>query len=538
MRETLGVQLWGQVLRHLPPADLRSARQAARILDQASREHTEHFEIITLRSSNAGGARGGPDWARVPRLRRLQLIGWPPHRDETLRALFARGGAGLASLREVESGIKAFVDATSWAAILKHAPAVTSIDIGLCYAMDSDTCLAVLATIGEMAPQLCRLDNRMPHSSAQHASIIARTMPNLRSLTACTLEGGTSDEEASLWEALPCSRLTSLVFADNPVVPRRVWESIHRPQLRQLCGVCLPGEGAVALARGLPSLEVLDAAPKGQWAGAEHGVFERVRQARLVECCESFTAHVRICSLLPSLERLTLRERCNTISTDLARATRRTHLVLGWQYGTLQALQPCAWAAPYTMSCLRHLALDVTAAEVPQLALLPAALEVLHVNVDEASNDEIEQASLPEVVDMEDLYDVCAVFEAAARLPRLRTLFVRALGGEVHHGSLTRLVGARLGAVEELEVECYEVRLHDVALLAALRGLRRLHSCELEESASPDEWAKLVAQHASRGLQIGKDVGGSETMFSRAGCPISLTLYALCQSIHPPSDVC
>ena len=108
----------------------------------------------------------------------------------------------------------------------------------------------------------------------------------------------------------------------------------------------------------------------------------------------------------------------------------------------------------------------------------------------------------PYKLGMDDAYDVCGLFEAAARLPRLRTLIASALGMEVHHGSLARLVGARLGAVEELEVECAELRLQDVSLLAALRGLRRLEICCMPEAASPDEWAQLVAQHASRGLQI------------------------------------
>ena len=103
MLESLGVQLWGQpLLRDLAPADLRTARQAARILDQASREHLERFDATTLRAWNAGGAHGGPDWARFPRLRRLELSWWKQEHSEALRALFERGGAGLPSLREVD----------------------------------------------------------------------------------------------------------------------------------------------------------------------------------------------------------------------------------------------------------------------------------------------------------------------------------------------------------------------------------------------------------------------------------------------------
>ena len=94
MLGALGVELWGQVLRHLPPDDLRSARQAARGFDQASREHLERAQNIRLTPSNASNAHGGPDWARLPQLRRLELRFWGPPQGEALRALFARGGAG------------------------------------------------------------------------------------------------------------------------------------------------------------------------------------------------------------------------------------------------------------------------------------------------------------------------------------------------------------------------------------------------------------------------------------------------------------
>ena len=125
--------------------------------------------------------------------------------------------------------------------------------------------------------------------------------------------------------------------------------------------------------------------------------------------------------------------------------------------------------------------------------------------------------------DREGASDVCTLFEAAARLPRLRTLFARAPLIQVHHGSLARLVGARLGAVEELEVEFLDFRLHDVALLAPLRGLRRLHVWGLD-LARPDEWARLVAQHASQWLQNDKDCHcngafSHSPAISRAGGP-------------------
>ena len=384
MLETLGAQLWGQVLRHLPLADLRSARQAARIFDQASREHLERSETMKLRSCNAGGAHGGPDWARFPRLRRLELQSWEQQRAEALRALFARGGAGLSSLREVDC-LCCPLDAMLWAAILKHAPAVTSITGQyMRAAQPGDACLAVIATIGSLAPQLSQFEDGTNSQFSEQAGIIARAMPNLRSLKLWRLTDSSADEEAlaSVMGAPPFSQLTSLAFEDGSSVLPLVRESACWPQLRQLCGISLPGERAAALANGLPSLEFLGAAPEGEWAGAPQAVFGRVRQARLGPCCESFTAHARISSLMPSLERLTLYDEGGIVTTDPAGGTRLTHLVLGSNdTDVFCELQPRAWAALSTMSHLRRLALDVTAAEMPRLASLPAALEVLRVNV-------------------------------------------------------------------------------------------------------------------------------------------------------------
>ena len=83
MAETLGVELWGEVLRHLlaagpfgwPPhsalCDLQSARLAARIFDQASREHMERYETMRLGLHHLHDL----NWARFPRLLRLEMIG-------------------------------------------------------------------------------------------------------------------------------------------------------------------------------------------------------------------------------------------------------------------------------------------------------------------------------------------------------------------------------------------------------------------------------------------------------------------------------
>ena len=296
-----------------------------------------------------------------------------------------------------------------------------------------------------------------------------------------------------------------------------MWESTCWPQLRQLCGIRLPEDGAAALARGLPSLEVLEAMPEGPWTGAGQAVFGCVRQAKLKDCCESFTAHARVSSLLPSLERLTMyesvtinnlheweelntgTERQGLLVPDLADATRLTYLVLVCNDDDegYHALPPHAWATLSTLPHLRHLALDVTAAEVPQLAHLPAALEVLKVQVDGLYYDQAEDSMLLRRHDVDGPCELCAVLMAAGRLPRLRSLWIHASGMQVHRGALAGLAGARLGDLEELEVKCYGLQLHDVSLLAALHGLRRLHVKELE-SASPGEWSRSTRAEGCR----------------------------------------
>ena len=214
--------------------------------------------------------------------------------------------------------------------------------------MGPHACLAVLATVGSMAPQLSDLHDFDYDCNAQHAGMIARTMPNLQSLTIGGSLSGRFDEDAlaSAWEALPGRRLTSLDFRTVVPVPRQLFKTACWPKLRYLRGILLPGECAAALARGLPSLEALDAVLDGEWAGAGGAVFGRVRQARLQECCASFVEHARISSLLPSIERLSLSEDQGTISTDLAGATRLTHLRLG-DHDLLVNVkgQPRAWAA-------------------------------------------------------------------------------------------------------------------------------------------------------------------------------------------------
>jgi hypothetical protein len=67
------VELAGQVLRWLAPADLHSARLACRLFDTASRAHLGRGLIMALTADNAGAERGRPDFSRFPNIRTLRL---------------------------------------------------------------------------------------------------------------------------------------------------------------------------------------------------------------------------------------------------------------------------------------------------------------------------------------------------------------------------------------------------------------------------------------------------------------------------------
>ena len=172
-------------------------------------------------------------------------------------------------------------------------------------------------------------------------------------------------------------------------------------------------------------------------------------------------------------------------------------------FDTIHEVHPRTWAALRTLSRVRHLALDVMPSQVPQLAQLPAALEVLRVNVAEGLDDSVEVAWRPE--ELRGKPDMCRVLEAAGRLPRLRSLHTNAPGMDLHHGAQAARLGARICALEAQDVSCYNLQLHDIAVLAHLPGLRHLYAWDLSGNLPGilrEAYEKLVEQHASRGVEI------------------------------------
>ncbi|KAI8470160.1 MAG: hypothetical protein J3K34DRAFT_521623, partial [Monoraphidium minutum] len=107
MLEALGTPLVARILEHLLPPDIRvgggdgdiegdcgagtsslwaecdaalaalhAARLACRPFDEAARLHLLHTVVLTPETAPCAGPRRGPDWARFPMLRTLQLARW------------------------------------------------------------------------------------------------------------------------------------------------------------------------------------------------------------------------------------------------------------------------------------------------------------------------------------------------------------------------------------------------------------------------------------------------------------------------------
>ena len=101
----------------------------------------------------------------------------------------------------------------------------------------------------------------------------------------------------------------------------------------------------------------------------------------LYDCDESFCSHACLSRLLPCVERLEWAGE-RSISCDFLGLTRLTHLELHSAEGNNGSpIQPRVWDALATLTQLRHLAMDLAAEQLPQLARLPAGLSALRAQV-------------------------------------------------------------------------------------------------------------------------------------------------------------
>ena len=193
MLDTLGEELLGRVLATLPAADLQVARQASRILDRASRAHTDRAATLTLRSITAGRRAGGPDWARFPRLRRLVLRFWGAADCEALRGLFpVDAGALLGGLEELDAS------AHSCRAGRTHVGRNPAPHAGPGHAapailfQEGGARAVFWAAVGALAPRLACLEAFYWRLDIDTAGLVARLLPALRTLSIDGLEGSSA----------------------------------------------------------------------------------------------------------------------------------------------------------------------------------------------------------------------------------------------------------------------------------------------------------------------------------------------------------
>ena len=204
---------------------------------------------------NSGAELGGPDWTRFPRLQRLRLHLWESKDGHALSGLFPSDSqALLGGLEELDThDHSSVIDAPTWATILRHTPALTTLRLAHCPLKEPGGSVAVLAVVGALAPRLACLEAPSWRSShVDAAEIAARLLPALSPLSFSDF-GDSVSGAAAAWHAPLCSRLTALSFHYGMEVPSSVFDEACWPLMHSLSGIALRASGVVALASGLPT---------------------------------------------------------------------------------------------------------------------------------------------------------------------------------------------------------------------------------------------------------------------------------------------
>lgn len=289
MLEVLGEELLVEVIKHLPPAALRIARQASRLLDAASRQLVM---TLILKPQNSGGESGVPDWSRFPKLRSLRLAPGRDDRDfhEPWEAVHLEGlqecfavvmPAAAAALSAVETVV---VDRGGhdwmhplWRSCSCTCPAWRALRVNA--SMSAPLSMARLASLlcrcTPHLEQLCVPCNSINLAAAR----LLGALPQLARLEFLNVQGHDEDVTEA-WAALPLGRLTSLSMYDYPECCLPPTEQLNLSRLVELQGVRLrAGQQTEALARGAPLLRSLEALPEGDWSAPTCAVFARVTHA-------------------------------------------------------------------------------------------------------------------------------------------------------------------------------------------------------------------------------------------------------------------
>lgn len=401
MLTLLREELLGCVLQHLAPADLRAARQAAKLLDAASRNQLDAAATLHLTPHNTDD--GLPTFARFPRLRRIVFMEWDASADEAAHlqklrmycpstdkphelciriknAFMDTQPEHLAGVTEVAVLHSAYTLSQALALLLGvRLCNVTCLHVGGEGARPID--LNTLAAVVMTAPQLQRLRVHVLYCSDHVVEILTKAAPHLKSLTVSYVGNYRISGKGMHMVAARLVQLTSLDFeraCADVYVPMDAAVDIGRlQQLRVLRGISLPFGCVEMLAAGLPQLRVLEIAPDGDW-GVTSAVFRSVLHLKLTGGGSAgFCKAPALGRLFPSLQHLIVffdqfRENCRDVvghHVPLARLTGLLSLKLDME-AQAWPLAPGQWGAIAVMSNLRQLKCDIRTADARELCRL------------------------------------------------------------------------------------------------------------------------------------------------------------------------
>ncbi|KAI8470149.1 MAG: hypothetical protein J3K34DRAFT_459028 [Monoraphidium minutum] len=570
--EALGTSLVARILEHLMPPDirgggdsdaegdwaagtrsrwpqcgaalaaLRTARLASKSLDEAARLHLVHTVALTpqkaARATACAGVRRGPDWARFPALRALRLEKWSITELGSNEAHFPQERARVLAEAAAFDSLFALGQNTLSAGACGCLAAVTALDLRSSWVGTKQRMLALVARL----PGLRALMVGVSALDGEHLAIAAPGLPGLEFLYAPGVKLGTAGAgatalarlpalraldvqcvwEGNAWDLLPCSRLTrlgcfdmGLLDAHQIALPSSTPGPPRFPQLRELRGVCLTPDFVSFLARSAPRLQRLVCwAQSCEWqAGVAHGSLPSVTHAciEFEDCFESIVLAMDVRRLLPAVLDLVFQLDCDDLSC-LPRIpnnpTTLRALALIDHDGDLAHVAD--WGGVPRLSGLTRLARAVDPRQLSCLSHL-AGMTALQVLLLDICFRDYENTRVP--------VPVCALLEAAARVPRLHTLVITATDDfpnvEWDFGALARFTAAP-SALRRLKLGgCLHPPLAVVGALAMHPQLRRLVvSCWSEDR---EEAEALAAQVYAAGLERAVCVSG-EPLPDEAAC--------------------
>jgi len=376
------------------------------------------------------------NWARFPRLQTLQLSDWTVPEKQRVwldwRNCFDLTRLPQPDQQQARANLANVTNLTvldlcdnlpaALATMLHHMPHVTRLELPwtAMEEVDRGECAATLAVVSTMlSPHLEGLKLHW-NLDERTATFLTERLPNLKALKfdrVGAADSWSADAGEGVWAALPCATLTSLRIGGGDGYLRLPFDqsSLRSPwlQMRELGRVQLPFDLVEEFAAGLPNLQLLVAAPTGDW-GFTPAVFKRLERVRLDLCLEGF-AGARLAQMFPAAVHVVTMVDGEMLRgpppfINVAGMLSLTHL--GLDYLDCQPSDHRTLAAISELPRLQQLSIDVPFQHLQQLFVLSrlSMLQALSVTV-----DEIEEGT-----------DFATVLSAFSSLTALRSLRVAA----------------------------------------------------------------------------------------------------------------